>query len=333
MPGANCHFIARRYCAFCLPWVWILDWLANSRHDVAGTLAGHDRESCAYLRQCLWAAHGHIVPIFCWIDNAFFATRCLASTFALGCAIESYLKAEWQLSIKPTSRLAMPVANAVLNCSVVEGWKIDRTFPCLGFLLDAGSGLKPEVCAVKDALRGALWRNLRRKRSALLPQNAKIGILQRAILPVALYRWTRWVPSTALASYIDKTQRQMLTPCIECQPVPHESAATFVRRRGRLVTAAQNRVGKWSDIFFKRVVKWADHLRRDREHPVSKLVSWHDAAWLQNCRHLLLPSASSSNFGLLAGRTGTRRAAGIVHERWENGVKLARRCVADMVPS
>lgn len=283
--------------------------------------------------QCLWAAHGTRLPIMCWVDNAFYATRCLASTFALGSGIEAYLRGEWNLQIKPSSRLAMPVANAQLNCACLDGWVIDRSYPCLGFIIDAGSGLKPEVMAVKEALWKALWRNLKRRRSMLLPQQARIRIVERAILPVAQYRWTRWSPTPALAAHVDKIQRHMLTSCVICPPIPEESANTYVRRRGRIVTAAQNKVGKWSERLYSRVVKWAEHVDRDTAHPAHMLAKWHDEEWLQKKRLALLPMQSASQFGLLAGRTGTRRAAGIVHTKWEAGVRFAKLRIAELQPS
>ena len=49
----------------------------------------------------------------------------------------------------------------------------------------------------------------------------------------------------------------------------------------------------------------------------SALLAWHDSSWLQARR---LERGSSS----LAGRTGTRSAAGRPQQRWDQGISFAK---------
>ena len=58
----------------------------------------------------------------------------------------------------------------------------------------------------------------------------------------------------------------------------------------------------------------------------NSLRAFHDVSWLQNCRASFVPLSSRmlNPWSVLAGRTGTRAAAGKVQPRWQEAVQRVR---------
>lgn len=214
----------------------------------------------------------------------------------------------------------MQTANAKDAVPEVPGWVITGSFPCLGFILDNDGGYKSELALVKSSLWKALWRNLKHGRAALLPQKLRLRLMQRAVQPIAEYRFSRWAPAKQLCNIVDRIQRALITQCLTVRPIEEESPAVFVKWRGRLAATEQPGSGPWSKKLVQRVVNWNSHILRDDTHPAKELLLWHDTEWLRTQRMNLLPRVTDSSWTSMAGRTGTRAAPGKVQTRWQEGV-------------
>ena len=101
-----------------------------------------------------------------------------------------------------------------------------------------------------------------------------------------------------------------------------DDPASFARRRNREVSQIVGQSGKWSAVWKKRVLAWNAHLQRDRnKHSwAARILHYHGKDWLQEQRRM---NSIGQWWSILAGRTGTRAQAGIVHKRWHDGVDLA----------
>ena len=95
-----------------------------------------------------------------------------------------------------------------------------------------------------------------------------------------------------------------------------------ITRRNREIKNGLRNQTKFSTIWRQRAQAWHSHLLRHDKHHATKLMKWHDAAWLQAQRYKHLPQFSIKQrcWTVHAGRTDTRISAGNVHMRWEQGL-------------
>ena len=109
-----------------------------------------------------------------------------------------------------------------------------------------------------------------------------------------------------------RLQRRMLAQFVRIEWLPGDTAETFNRRRMRTIATYAREQGSWGRDHARRVLAWADHLRRPRNSSgqAAALFTWHDAKWLQERR--LDPEVGA---GLM--RPGTRSAPGPVVKRWD----------------
>jgi len=98
-----------------------------------------------------------------------------------------------------------------------------------------------------------------------------------------------------------------------------EDVSAFMRRRALAAREHIQRLGPWSADHARLVQAWDAHLRRERnfENPASRVLQWHDGAWLQEQR-IAAGSARAT-----AGRL-RRRVVRHVFPRWEEGVVHAQ---------
>ena len=133
---------------------------------------------------------------------------------------------------------------------------------------------------------------------------------------------SRWPYQTNAANRIDKTQTKMISILLGLRVQPEEDPAAFIRRRGREARRVANQSGSWSSVWRRQVTNWSEHLNRGRNAKswAAQTLHYHGKQWLMDQRQI----HSVGQWGsLLAGRTCTRVAPGIVHKRWHDGVDVA----------
>ena len=132
---------------------------------------------------------------------------------------------------------------------------------------------------------------------------------------------SRWPYQRCAARRLDRTQTKMVRILMVCKYEPFDDPASYAKRCNRLASSVASQHGRWSSIWRQRVVNWNSHLDRARNHRswAAKTLLWHGREWLQEQR-----IANCGQWGsMLAGRTDTRAAPGIVHKRWHDGVDVA----------
>jgi len=128
---------------------------------------------------------------------------------------------------------------------------------------------------------------------------------------------------------LDKLQCKMLAYIIPVPRAAGEDIDHYCRRRLRLARSFATSVGKWSLLWCRRVLGWDAHVRRGTKyHFCNNILTFHNNEWLQMQRSLYTGIDDIRN-SLIAGRSGTRLNIGRPQQRWEQGVALARQCLAE----
>ena len=136
--------------------------------------------------------------------------------------------------------------------------------------------------------------------------------------PFFSFKCARWPVQSTIAKEVQSLQKRMVTVMMGIRMLPHETPASFRRRRARLASTHMSSGICWARVWATRWRDWDRHLARHPEHAASKLLKSRDSAWLRARRWLFAPAASSARHAwtIAAGRTDTRVAAGAVQQRW-----------------
>ena len=262
----------------------------------------------------------------CWVDNIYAASSSIHGATRILDDIEQHLQEKWQLSIKPSSRSCMVAAGSHDMPLDPSKWPVVTVFECLGHLLQQDGGIRACVSATKRSCWAAFWANFSNKRDHGLRVQVKCQVLIRAVTPIFRYRCTRWPAQRAVAREFDGVQNKMLATLQRTPRLPGELAHEYVRRRNHLASHQAKSMGRWSEIWYERVVLWKEHLERERNAHSwpAQTLHFRGRTFLQQVR------AFNSSTSAAAGRTGTRALRGIVHARWQDGAHL---CQTRLVPT
>ena len=173
----------------------------------------------------------------------------------------------------------------------------------------------------KRSMWKAFFGNCASKNARNFGAHRKQQLLQRSVVPCFDYRNSRWPPHRQRCLEVDQLQRKMMAIIHRTPMLPGEAPAEYVRRRHILSAKRCKESGLWSVRHCTRVIAWRDHITRpaNRHSWAALLLEFRGLQWLAERRSAF----SSGLLGILAGRTGTRVAAGNVATRWHDGVRFA----------
>jgi len=265
----------------------------------------------------------HALALATYVDNLFSTGVSVVEAVAILQDCELHLQSAWGLSIGRDSKSFMAARGAPAPDPEAIAWAHSHgaTFTALGHTLADNGSIKPCFSNTIGAMWRAFYGNFG-KRMCNAPQQDKIKLLNRAVLPIATYRMPRWPYQRTAAQRVDRTQNKMLSIALGVKAMAHETPEGFVRRKNRIVSQAATSTGKWSAVWKSRVGKWSDHLNRAHNGNswAAKTLHYHGKEWLQKQRIM----HAVGQFGsMLAGRTCTRSIQGVIHKRWHDGVDLA----------
>ena len=191
-----------------------------------------------------------------------------------------------------------------------------QVMPCLGHLISDDGSIRACWSDAKARMWRAFWANCSRNQN--LPLDRRLLLLGRAVQPVFSFKCARWPVQSTIAKEVQSLQKRMVTVMMGIRMLPHETPASFRRRRARLASTHMSSGICWARVWATRWRDWDRHLARHPEHAASKLLKSRDSAWLRARRWLFAPAASSARHAwtIAAGRTDTRVAAGAVQQRW-----------------
>ena len=144
--------------------------------------------------------------------------------------------------------------------------------------------------------------------------------MTRAVTPVLRSRCSRWPVVQCVAKELDAIQTRMVAILMRARRQEHETMQQFVRRRNQMASRECGRAGRWSAMWFRRVIAWHDHLGRP-----ANAASWPALLLHFRGEELLQRThAAMGSSSVHAGRTGTRAFPGVVRRRWHDGVAFAK---------
>ena len=180
---------------------------------------------------------------------------------------------------------------------------------CLGQMLAANGSTEADYLFTKQQLWRAYFANLRDPTMRRAGVDKKIMLMKRVLTPSLSYRCPRWPFRPGLAKKLDNLQREMVARCLRLQSLPDEPPNMYFRRV-RQQAAGLLSDCRWSNVWRSRVELWGQHLDRHPQSWPSRLLRFHDQAWLQQQRLL------SNSRSAISGRTNTRATAGRATSRW-----------------
>ena len=255
-----------------------------------------------------------VVLFATWVDNYYSFGRTLHCAIQVAESFEADLFKKWGLSIKPSSRSVLAPESPDAQWDN-DKWLYVMQADTLGHLVSADASPWPCWRKTEKSMWAAFWSNCVGPCARGLGVLHRSKMLDRSVRPVLHFRNTRWPFIKTIEDSQNRVQRQMLAHFVKVEPLEGEDFSSYHRRRMRLIGNLARQRGLWGKQHAERVVAWADHLDRPRNHAslAAELYKWHDSAWLQQRR-----IAS----GIM--RPGTRAKAGYLPKRWDEAVPDAR---------
>ena len=182
----------------------------------------------------------------------------------------------------------------------------------LGHILTAdGAITKCYEQAVRAAWR-SFWANVGAACLKRYSVKMKLARLDKFVLPIFRYRWTRWPYQVTMAAQLDALQRRMIGIVLSLRKLTDETPECFVRRRGRASAHVQRTTGQWSKKW-AAVVSWHEHVHRPR----------NNKAWIAGILHIRTPQELAFRRAS-TGRPQCRSLPGFIRHRWFESVEAAR---------
>ena len=137
-----------------------------------------------------------------------------------------------------------------------------RADVCIGHVLSADGSFALCFQQTLQSLWRAFFANCEPRHR--MPPIHRLLLMQRAIVPILRFRWTSWPFQRHRPRWLDLIQRLMICICLGLRMEADETVERFVNRRGRIVSAQQARLGKWSVLLAKAVTEWHRYVLRVR---------------------------------------------------------------------
>ena len=141
-------------------------------------------------------------------------------------------------------------------------------------------------------------------------------LIDRAVRRHFEFQCGAWPAQKIHRNKLDALQRKMHAIATGIKRLPAETMHQFNARRSRAIATQITR--RWSLVWYIQCDRWAKHLARHSEIWPSRLLAFHDCAWLRE------QSLAAGSQSVLAGRTLTRAHRAPVQRRWEEGLLFAR---------
>ena len=248
-----------------------------------------------------------------YVDNLFSCSRTVQGAIAILEDASYRLATDCGHDIKDSSRSVMVCKGSRERSIDEERWPMVESFDCLGHIIQNDSGIRACFSNVKRSLWGSFWGNCGHASAKQLPVEMKFALMTRTCTPSLAYRCSRWPPQPTIAGELDRIQRKMVAVILRIPRRPDEPINAYCRRRRREAASVCNRLGPWSDLWFRRAKLWDEHIIRGH-NPYSwpcLLKPFHDSQWLEEQRMLHNMQGTS-----------TRVSPGRPHMRWDEGILL-----------
>ena len=259
-----------------------------------------------------WAFAGRIT-MSVYIDNLYSAASSAHGATTIIQDAEDYLRDNWNLKIKPSSKVVMPVIGHDPG-TLSPSWNISPVFIALGHHLTATGSIQLCVDTTIKQLWACFWKNIGGRDLAKIPIKYKLVLMQRSLEPLLRYKMARWPFQETVAKRLDKLQRRMIGIALHVAKREDETPEQYVRRRGRTAAAHQTSFTSWSVLWARLIVSWHDHILRPR----------NQGSWATRLTDVKSPEELAWRRACFASRPATRTQSGWCCRRWWEGVQYAK---------
>ena len=142
--------------------------------------------------------------------------------------------------------------------------------------------------------------------------------IQRTLLPMIRYRWSRWPFYHDRAKNIDKLQREIIAHALMMKRQTGQEKKEYHIARMREAGKVAAKQGLWSTMWARDVVMWNRHCMRGHGNAwPHHVILWRGPEWLDARRRDL------ARYGDGYWTTDTRADERAPHTRWKDGVDKA----------
>ena len=275
----------------------------------------------AEVRSEHWARLGLVVPgltcgVMSYVDNVVSIGPSASAACAILDDLDQTLQSRWQLRLSDDSREFMVPRGAVSDISDTR-WKARSTMRLLGHWLDDDGGTDTCMANTIATICATFWAN-RRRHLLSASSGAKDRFMSGTLLGVARTRWARWAFTAAGAKRLDSVQRQLIKMLYPTARLATDTDQAFFSRRNGEAARRARRLGTWSTLWAKDIVKWSRHVDRCHDETAwsKPLLRFHPTSWLDQQR--------SRFSGWMESRTRTRCRSAGVRLRWSQGLASAQ---------
>ena len=145
--------------------------------------------------------------------------------------------------------------------------------------------------------------------------------IDRLLVPIVAYRWSRWPYHEKRARQLDKLQRDLIKLCMRRRKCKEQTKDEFHLQVMQEASRRARETGKWSERLARDVLKWHEHCSRGHSNAWSHKVSeWRGEQWMQARRQYLDRELKEHGTRYT---TNTRATRVVPRTRWEEGVAKA----------
>ena len=167
-----------------------------------------------------------------------------------------------------------------------------------------------------------VWKAARMNITSLIEiVHDRLKQVDRLLMPIVTYRWSRWPYHEKRAGQLDKLQRDLIKMCMRRKKRKDQTKEEFHLQVMQEASRRAKEVGKWSERWAKDVLKWHAHCSRGHSNAWSHHVEgWRSQQWMQ-ARRQYFDRETKEHGTRYATNTGATRV--VPRTRWEEGVAKA----------
>eukprot|EP00973_Karenia_brevis_P030289 4176374-Karenia_brevis.AAC.1 len=198
----------------------------------------------------------------------------------------------------------------------VPDFRLVDMLKILGCFVKNNGSIVHDFDASCNSMWISFWAQFSKKRKVTkLPNDARIGLVNRACKPHFAFKWATWPLQKDLVQRLRRVQGKAYALALKHKWKSDDTPASYRFRRYQKARSYMSAKKEWSTAWVRSCQKLYDHVCRAHvaDEPANWLVRCRCTQWLQKQREAMRLQGQP-------GRTGTRARPGAVTARWEESL-------------